>query len=149
MTDLAPAAELGSPPEPMPAKSTENLRSLLARAREAARAFERPDEKLGWAEALGAAPWPKGAPPAFEGDYRRAFAGELVKRGIAAKAAPTGAVQRDRAPWAERKAKETTKLDRRLLSATSAEFADHDRRWREAGARSWSEWARRKLALPD
>jgi hypothetical protein len=129
--------------------ATDNPRALMARARAAAKAHKRPEEPLGWAEALADAPWPKGAPPAWEGDYRRAFAEALVKRGIAKPAARAGrALPSDKRPWAGRKERETTKLMRRLLSADPKEFAEQDKRAETAGL-SWSNWARRKLSSAD
>jgi hypothetical protein len=115
-------------------------RELLAQARKAAKDFERPDEPLGWREAMAAAPWPKSAPPAWEDAFRRAFAQALVKRGIAREAARPGST-RDLS-----KPSQPTNLFRRLVSASEAEFAAQDRHIKAIGARSWSTWARRVLS---
>lgn len=132
---LATGAELGSAPAPVP--TPDNLRTLLARARAAARELDRPDEPLGWAEAMALAPWPKAGPPAFEREFRKAFAEGLVKRGIAKPAAKAG--KKSGKPGTP------TKLMRRLLSATPEEFAAQDK-LAEAAGLSWSTWARRDLS---
>lgn len=111
-------------------------RTLVALARSAARELSRPDEPLTWSAALDAAPWPKGAPPALEREFRKAFAEGLLKRGIAKK------------PGGQGKATSSgvTLLAGRRVYATPEEFAEQDQRWREGGFRSWSDWARRTLA---
>jgi hypothetical protein len=116
-------------------------RSLLASARAAARTFQRKDEPLTWSEALAAAPWPPGAPPAWEAETRRAFALVLVDRGIAKAAARSGAP----VDLKKRGPSKPTKLQRRPFSASPEEFADQDARAAAAGL-SWSAWARKRLA---
>lgn len=113
-------------------------RSLLALAREEAQNLATPAAPISWSDALAKAPWPEDGPPAWEAEFRRTFATELVERG-AAKPARRGGSSGPSG---------TTKLARRLLSATTAEFAEQDRRAKAAGL-SWSAWARRKLADPD
>lgn len=143
MTEIATEPETLSAAEPMP-PAPDSPRALVARARAAAKAFARGEEPIGWTEALAAAPWPKRAPAAFETDFRRAFAEALVKRGVAKAALQNHSPRVENRTWRERE----TKLKRRLLSATEAEFAEQDKRAAAAGL-SWSTWARRKLALGD
>ena len=121
----------------MPTASADTPRTLIARAREAARAFKRRDEPLGWTEALELAPWPKGAPPAWEREVRTAFAEGLVKRGIAEPA-------RRRVPDVQRARAGKVSM-RRLVSGSPDEFAAQDAKAAAAGL-SWASWARRQLA---
>lgn len=145
-TDLAAGTELSSAPEPMPI-TPNTPRALVARARAAAKAFQRPDEPLGWAEALGAAPWPKGAPPAYEAEFRRAFAEALVKRSAATEQRRIVDAAPDRVGRAAPRTKASAAGMRRLVSGSPQEFAQQER-WAAAAGLSWAAWARRRLSSP-
>lgn len=121
---------------PLMPKSAE--REVLQQAKAAAEKRRPVKEPIGFREALGEAPWNKGLPAAWETAFRRAYAAELVKRGIAAPAARAG---RTSGPSGE------SKLDRRNLRATTEEFAEQDRRAQAAGV-PWGTWVRRKLSEP-
>ena len=45
-----------------------------------------PAKQLSWSEALAAAPWDPSLPAAWEGAFRRAYAGRLVELGVAREA---------------------------------------------------------------
>ncbi len=95
-------------------------------------------EPLGWSEAITEAPAADDLPASWAPVYRRAYATELVKRGLALPAAPSG---RSSGPSGE------SKLARRTLRATPGEFAEHDRKAKETGI-PWATWVRRKLSAP-
>ena len=121
------------------AKSTDPGQYLPLLAVAAANRARMPKEPLTRSAALAAAPWPANAPPAWERAFRAAYADRLEERGAAL---PVRQSARDRTgapPGAP------TKLDRRLLSQTTEEFAEQSATAEAAGL-SWSTWARRKLA---
>ncbi|HKY40655.1 MAG TPA: hypothetical protein VJN18_32190 [Polyangiaceae bacterium] len=120
---------------PMP-QSTE--REILQHAKAAAEKRRPVKTPLAWSDALAEAPWGKGLSAAWETAYRRAYATALVKRGLAQPAARTG---RTSGPSGE------SKLPRRTLRASAAEFAEQDRQAKAAGL-PWATWVRRKLSSP-
>lgn len=106
-------------------------------ARQAADRVRAQKRQLTRSEALAAAPWDKSMPAAWERAFRAAYADRLEELGVSLAAAKSSK--------ARGTAGYVTKLDRRLLSQTSEEFAEQDRRAKAEGV-SWSTWARRKLA---
>ena len=109
---------------------------LRQAAQIAAHKFRATAEPLSRSEARAAAPWDKTMPAPWEYPFREYFADYLVERGIALPGRRGGASG----------ASGVTKLDRRLLSQTSEEFAEQDAKAGALGL-SWSAWARRKLSM--
>jgi hypothetical protein len=139
-------AELGQGSAPM--ARSENQGALLRRARAAAKTFRHRGDPLAWTEALAAAPWASANAPAFESDFRRAFAEVLVKRGLAVAQTRLVEAGPDRVGRAAPRVRSSAISMRRLVPGTADEFAEQDQRASAAGL-SWSAWARRKLASPD
>lgn len=111
---------------------------LPALARVAAERRRGRSVPLRWSEALAEAPWDtETMPPAWETEFRRAYAARLVERGLALPAARAGHSGKSGA----------TQLERRKVSGTPEEFASQDARARAAGL-PWATWARRKLSEP-
>lgn len=109
----------------------------LARiARAAADKLPRPNEPLSRSAALASAPWLPSMPPAWEREFRKAYADRLEELGAALPAKPSSSA---------RGSGGVTTLERRLLSQSSQEFRDQDAKAKAVGL-SWSTWARRKLA---
>ena len=108
---------------------------LPALARAAAAKRRAPREPLSWAAALTEAPWGPTLPPAWETEFRRAYAAELVERGHATEAHRPG----------KSGASGKTTLKRYQVSQTDEEHDGQVARAEAAGL-SWAEWARRKLA---
>lgn len=111
-------------------------RTVSAAAKKAARARARPKAPLKWSEAMAEAPVPRELPVAFEDTFRRAYAAELARLKMATPAAKAG---RSGTRGYE------TKLHRRQVNATKAEFQEQDAAAAETGL-SWSAWARRGLS---
>lgn len=114
---------------------TDPGRHLPALARAAAKRRRTTKELLRWSAALAEAPWSSELPAAWEQEFRRAYAEELVARGLAqpaAKSGRSGAGQR-------------SSLPRYQVGQSEAEHAEQAEIAATAGL-SWSEWARRTLA---
>jgi hypothetical protein len=113
-------------------------RAAANRARELGAPLERA-ERLTWAEARAEAPWPaRGVKVEQEGDYREAYAQELVELGAA-----LGPNNRRTSGPSGPSGK--TKLPRRLFSAPAEEFERQDKLAVKAG-KSWNAWALEHLS---
>ncbi len=106
-------------------------------ARAAARRRRTPKAPLTWSEALAEAPWSSEMPAVWEQEFRRAYALELQKRGLALAPKRSG----------KSGASGRTLLTRRQVSLSDGEIADQDARAAAAGL-PWATWARRKLSAP-
>jgi hypothetical protein len=122
----------------MPSKPSDMNADVQAIAQAAALKRKQPRAPLSWSEALSEAPWnPKKFPSPWERDFRVAYATALLARGkeFVRKPNTSGSAT----------SSGKTDLPRRQVTAPQEEFDEHDRRWRAAGEKSWSSWARKKL----
>lgn len=108
---------------------------LPALARSEARRRRAPAAPMRWSDALAEAPWSERLPAAWEAEFRRAYASELVGRGFAVEAARSGTSGKSG----------KAVLARYKISQTAEEHAAQEALAKAAGL-DWARWARRKLA---